>query len=142
LFALRAIRKGTRIIEYKGERISSDEAERRYRRSMQYPYTYLFEVDEHTIIDATDKGNSARYINHACQPNCESVREEGRIYIEAIKDISRGDELTYDYRLQVEGRPTATLRAEFGCNCGSRRCRGTMLDLSGQSRRSARKRGA
>jgi hypothetical protein len=128
-FALRRIPKGTRIDEYRGERISDEEATRRYEATMDYPFTYLFEVENGTVIDALAGGNSARFINHSCSPNCESVEDEGRIFIEAIRDIAPGEELTYDYRLETEERKTRRLQQLFACNCGSPRCRGTMLNV-------------
>lgn len=97
---------------------------------MKYPFTYLFEVDEETIIDGQVGGNTARYINHSCSPNCESVNSGGRIYIEAIRDIRPGDELTYDYRLETEEPMTRRLQKMFACNCGTRRCRGTLLNIT------------
>jgi SET domain-containing protein len=125
---LRPIAKGTRVIEYRGERISQEEATRRYDESMWGPFTRLFDVDESTVIDAGVRGNTARYINHSCSPNCESVNEDGRIFIEARRDIEPGEELTYDYRLETEGRITRRMQKLFACNCGSRRCRGTLLN--------------
>src|SRR6476620_1702007 len=80
-FATRPIKRGTRIIEYTGERISPEEADRRYD-------------------DAAMDGNDARFINHSCAPNCEAVDERKRIYIEAIRDIVPGEELTYDYQYE------------------------------------------
>jgi len=129
VFALRRIPKGTRVIEYRGERISNEEADRRHEEANQGPFTLLFEVDESTIIDAGVGGNSARYINHSCSPNCEAVNDDGRIFIEALRDIRPGEELSYDYRLETEGPITPRLQAVFLCNCGARRCRGTMLKI-------------
>ncbi|HEY4666521.1 MAG TPA: SET domain-containing protein-lysine N-methyltransferase [Anaerolineales bacterium] len=129
VFAIRRIPKGTRVIEYRGERISQEEATRRYEETMEYPFTYLFEVDEETIIDGQMGGNTARYINHSCSPNCESLNSGGRIFIEAIRDIRPGEELTYDYRLETEEPMTRRLQKMFACNCGTRRCRGTLLNV-------------
>lgn len=129
VFALRRIAKGTRVIEYRGERISQDEATRRYEETMDYPFTYLFEVDEDTIIDGQAGGNTARYINHSCSPNCESFNSGGRIFIEAIRNIQPGEELTYDYLLETEEPMTRRLQKMFACNCGTRRCRGTLLNV-------------
>jgi hypothetical protein len=130
VFALRRIPKGTRVIEYRGERISNEEADRRHEEANQGPFTLLFEIDDSTIIDAGVRGNSARYINHSCSPNCEAVNEDGRIFIEARRDIRPGEELSYDYRLETEEPITPSLKATFGCNCGARRCRGTLLNVS------------
>jgi hypothetical protein len=129
VFALRRIPKGTRVIEYRGERISNEEADRRHEEANQGPFTLLFEVDESTIIDAGVGGNSAHYINHSCAPNCEAVNEDGRIFIEARRDIRPGEELSYDYRLETEEPMSPRLQALFGCNCGARRCRGTLLNV-------------
>src|SRR5687768_10679939 len=72
-FAIRPVRKGTRIIEYTGERISHDEADRRYDDAgMGRHHTFLFSVDRKTVIDAAVGGNDARFINHSCAPNCEA----------------------------------------------------------------------
>src|SRR5689334_5600546 len=91
VFAARRISQGTRIIEYIGERISDEEAGRRYDDdAMEQHHTFLFSVDDDTVIDGGVNGNEARYINHACAPNCEAVNEEGRIYIEALADIDPG----------------------------------------------------
>lgn len=129
VFALRRIPKDKRVIEYRGERISPEEANRRFDESMDYPFTYLFEVDESTIIDAEVRGNSARYINHSCSPNCESLNDGGRIFIETLRPILPGEELTYDYQLETEEAITPRLKAVYGCNCGTRRCRGTLLNV-------------
>jgi hypothetical protein len=126
VFALRKIGKGERIIEYTGERLSHDEADRRYPVD-DSNHTMLFIVDDTTVIDATRKGSSARWINHSCRPNCESVDEEGRIYIEATRAIRPGEELTYDYNLVLEERHTPAAKRENPCFCGEKRCRGTLL---------------
>ncbi len=127
VFALRPIATGDVILEYRGERITSDEAATRYENSRGYPFTFLFEVDDDTVIDAEVGGNSARFINHACSPNCEAVDDDGRIFIQARRQIAPGQELTYDYRLEVDEPVTPRLRSLFACNCGGPRCRGTLL---------------
>ena len=128
VFALKRIPKGTRIIEYKGMLITDKEADRRYSRIQAHsPHTMLFSVDDGLVIDATRKGNSARWINHSCAPNCEIEEERHRIFIESRRDISAGEELTYDYNLQIGEKHTKTAKREHACFCGSRRCRGTML---------------
>jgi SET domain-containing protein len=129
VFALQSIRKGARVIEYAGERISHREADRRYPPSGRWwsPHTMLFTVDRKTVIDATLRGNSARWINHSCSPNCEAVDDEGRIYIEAIRDIRTGEELTYDYNLYLDEPHTPAAKREYPCHCGEQRCRGTLL---------------
>jgi len=127
-YATRRIRKGQRIIEYIGQRISHAEAESRYDEdAMEHPTTYLFTVDENVVIDSTRWGNRAKYINHSCEPNCESVNEDGRIYVEALRNIEPGVELTYDYHLECDGSYGAEWRTRYACRCGSRICRGTLL---------------
>lgn len=126
VFALREIVRGERIIEYTGERISHDEADRRYPED-ESSHTMLFIVDDEIVIDATQKGSPARWINHSCRPNCESVDDEGRIYIEAICDIQAGEELTYDYNLVLDEPHTPAAKRDNPCFCGEKRCRGTLL---------------
>ena len=126
VFALTKIRKGERVIEYTGERVSHDEADRRYPAD-DSTHTMLFIVDDNIVIDATRIGSSARWINHSCRPNCESVDDEGRIYIEAVRDIPPGEELTYDYNLILDEPHTPAAKRENPCYCGEKRCRGTLL---------------
>jgi SET domain-containing protein len=128
VFALTHIPKHTRIIEYKGERISQQEADERYSEEhSNSPHTMLFEVNDKIVIDATRRGNSARWINHSCAPNCEVADENERIFIESCHDIRPGEELTYDYNLQLGEPHTAKAKRAHACFCGSRRCRGTMV---------------
>lgn len=128
VFALTAIPKGTRLMEYLGERISHDEADRRYAEEHEHsPHTMLFAVNDKVVIDATKWGSSARFINHSCSPNCEAIEEEGRIFIETIRNVQLGQELTYDYNLVLEERHTPAVKRAHACFCGSRRCRGTLL---------------
>ena len=128
VFALQSLRKGARVVEYTGERISHREADRRHASTRGWsPHTMLFIADKKTVIDATREGNSARWINHSCSPNCEAVDDEGRIYIEAIRDIRSGEELTYDYNLLLEEPHTPAAKREYSCRCGERCCRGTLL---------------
>ncbi len=139
VFAWRLISRGTRIIEYVGERISHAEADERYDEdAMAYPKTFLFTLDRQTVIDATVQGNESRFINHSCAPNCQAIIENGRIFIEALTDIPAGTELTFDYHLEYSGRYRAEWRERYACRCGSRSCRGTML--LPKKRRSRRRR--
>jgi len=128
VFAARRIRKGTRIIEYVGERVSHAEADRRYEdRPADDNHTFLFIVDARTVIDAGVDGNAARYINHSCDPNCETVTENRRIFIEAIGTIQPGEELSYDYQIAREPGDGPDIDEIFACRCGAVNCRGTML---------------
>ena len=128
VFAAQRIRRGTRIIEYLGERVSHAEADRRYEhKDAEDAHTFLFIVDARTVIDAGIGGNAARFVNHACEPNCESVIEARRVFIEAVRSIEPGEELTYDYQIQREVDDPPDVDAIFACRCGSARCRGSML---------------
>ena len=127
-FALRRIRKGTRIIEYLGERVSHAEADRRYEgKDANDAHTFLFIVDSRTVIDAGVGGNDARFLNHSCNPNCESVIESRRVFIEATRTIEPGEEMTYDYQIQREDDDPPGIDEVFACRCGFAQCRGTML---------------
>ena len=129
VFASRTIRKGADIVEYRGQRITMKEADRRPDSDPDNPYhTFLFELDDGRVIDAAVRGNAARWINHSCEPNCEPYEDDdGRVFIAAKRTIRKGEELGYDYRLNVDGRIPQAMRAAYECRCGSRRCRGTML---------------
>ena len=127
-FAKRQIRKGQRLIEYTGDRITPEEGDRRYvEDGMRRHHTFLFTVDAKTCIDGKRGGNESRYINHSCDPNCEAVIEDGRIFLFAKKAMAPGTELTYDY--QYERTPEHTKEDEefYRCLCGSPKCRGTIL---------------
>lgn len=127
---MRLIRKGQRIIEYAGERISSEEADRRYDESrMRRHHTFLFTVDRKTVVDGARDGNEARFINHSCDPNCEAIIEDGRIWIYALRTIRPGEELVYDYQYQRSGDPDEDAEREkfYRCRCGAPTCRGTIL---------------
>jgi len=128
VFALQPIAKGTRVIEYLGERVSHAEADRRYEgKDAADNHTFLFIADDTTVIDAGVDGNEARFVNHGCKPNCESVIEDARVFIEAIRRIAPGEELTYDYQIQREADDPSDIDAVFACRCGHPGCRGTMM---------------
>jgi uncharacterized protein len=128
-FAFRPIAKGTRIVEYVGERIAPEEADERYDDdAVERPHTFLFTVDKKTVIDAARQGNEARFINHSCEPNCQAVVEAGRVFIESLRDIPSGAELTYDYHLERPGRYRAEWKQRYACHCGAPSCRGILLE--------------
>ena len=128
VFAVAPLAKGDTIIEYVGEVISWKEALRRHPHDPSDPdHTFYFHVDDKHVIDANVGGNSARWINHACQPNCEADEDDGRVFIKALRDIAPGEELFYDYGLVIDERYTPKLKKQFECRCGSARCRRTML---------------
>jgi len=132
VFARRHIPAGTRIIEYTGEKISGEEADRRHPTNPDDPFhTFFFMLSNGKVIDGDVNGNDARWINHACDPNCESEEGRGgkRVYVKAKRDIRRGEELNYDYGLVMDGKITKQNKLEYACRCGSEKCRGTMLAL-------------
>jgi SET domain-containing protein len=127
-FATRRISRGTTIIEYAGQRLTPAESEARYPDDAgERHHTFLFMIDDDVVIDASVDGNEARYINHSCDPNCDAVIEEERIWIEALRDIEPGEELAYDYAYELKERHTPARKALYPCNCGARNCRGTLL---------------
>ncbi|MBR9990431.1 MAG: SET domain-containing protein [Gemmatimonadetes bacterium] len=128
VFATRKIEEGTRLIEYRGELVDDDEADRRYPfYDDERHHTFLFRLESGDAIDAGPSRSIAKYINHSCDPNCEAVEEDGHIYIDAIRDIARGEELAYDYNYVLDERHTAANKRLYPCNCGVRKCRGTIL---------------
>jgi len=128
VFALQPIRAGDTVIEYVGEVITWKEALRRHPHDPEQPnHTFYFHIDEKHVIDANVGGNAARWINHACDTNCEADEDDGRVFIKATRDIVPGEELFYDYGLVIDERLTQKLKKEYPCHCGSERCRGTLL---------------
>lgn len=127
VFALTRIPAHTRLIEYTGERLTEKQVDKRYAKD-DSPHTFLFALDDGMVIDATTGGNSARWINHSCAPNCEAVDDEDRIYIETLRAIRPGEELSYNYRIELEERHTPELKRLYQCRCGARRCKGTILN--------------
>lgn len=128
VFATRDIEPCTKLLEYKGELISWDEAQDRHPHDPKQPnHTFFFQRDDGMVIDGGVKGNAARWINHSCEPNCETQEEDGRIFVYTLRAIAQGEELNYDYGLILDGRHTKKIKAEYACGCGSAKCRGTML---------------
>jgi len=121
-----AIRKGRRVAEYTGPRLSKDDADARYGDS---PVTYLFGLGRGEMV--IDGHSMAMFINHSCDPNCETEEVKGRVWITALRNIAAGEEITYDYRLYDGGED------ECLCNCGSSHCRGTMYSPQEVRRRKA-----
>jgi SET domain-containing protein len=129
VFARRRIRKGTTVLEYLGDRLTHQQADARYaEKDPRDSHTFLFTVDAKTVIDAGVGGNEARYVNHGCDPNCQSVSLNKRIFIEAIRTIQPGEELAYDYQIQRDDDDPLDVEAIFACRCGAQECRGSMLE--------------
>lgn len=128
-FALLPIRTGKKIDEYWGQPITHEEADRRYDDSKGRHHTFLFVLDDETVLDARYGGNDARFINHSCDPNCETVIEKGHIWIKAIKPISPETELVYDYRFEWQDEYEPEDVRYYACRCGTAKCRGTILRI-------------
>src|SRR5260370_12828223 len=132
VFALRRIRKGTDIIEYLGERVSHEVANARYEhKDPKDGHTFLFTVDAKTVIDAGINGNEARFVNHGCDPNCQTVDIGKRIFIEATRTIQPGEELAYDYRIRRDDDDPSDVDAIFACPCAPKYGRVCLLDALG-----------
>ena len=128
VFALADLAEGETIIEYVGEVISWKEALRRHPHDPSNPnHTFYFHIDDKHVIDGKAGGNSSRWINHACKPNCEADEDSGRVFIKALRNIKAGEELFYDYGLIIDAKYTKKLLAEYPCWCGAKKCRGTLL---------------
>jgi SET domain-containing protein len=141
-FALKSIRKGTRLVEYVGEHISPAESDRRYDDTkVKNHHTFLFSVDNRKVIDATFGGNESRFINHSCDPNCDAIIEKRRVYIEANRTIRPGEELAYDYNYERTPKTTKADEKLYKCLCGSPECRGTILSakLTVRKKKTAKK---
>jgi len=126
VYARQSIPKSTRIIEYTGQRVSWEGAP----NDENDPHTFNFGLDNGEVINPEIGGNDARWINHSCDPNCEAIEEDDRIFIDALRDIQAGEELFYDYALEIDEPITEESKKKFACHCHSPNCRGTMLDIS------------
>lgn len=134
MFAVEALAKGERLIEYKGTRRTHEEVDAGDSGDVDSGHTFLFTLNEVWVIDANVKGNDARWINHSCEPNCEAILIESeddpelsKVFIDAIRAIKPGEELTYNYGITLAERQTPRLKKIWECRCGSKTCTGTML---------------
>lgn len=130
-FAIQPIRKGTRIIEYRGEPITHKEADRRYDEddAEGRHHTFLFILSDDIVLDARKTECDAKYLNHSCDPNCESVIEDGHIWIDAIKPIKPEQELVYDYQFEFDDDYEPEDIRYYACRCGTAKCRGTIIKV-------------
>ena len=135
VFAVEPIKKGTRLIQYKGLHRTHTEVDRVYADDVDTGHTFLFTLNDTYVIDANVDGNDARWINHSCNPNCEAVVEDDenddpmkdKVFIEARRAIKPGEELTYNYGIVLAEAHTARLKKLWACRCGAKNCTGTML---------------
>ncbi|MEX3921775.1 SET domain-containing protein [Paraburkholderia sp. BR10872] len=127
VYALRPLRAGERIFEYKGKIMSWRSAARRYRLREDGAHTFLFGLSDGRVIDGGQGGNWARWLNHACQANCETIEINGHVFIDACRDILPGEELFIDYALELPDDACEDNVREYTCRCGAPVCRGTML---------------
>ncbi len=127
LFAKCSIDEGSPVIQYTGEKISKEESSRRAleweedARKLGQGLVYIFEIDEDWDLDGQIGENPAKYINHSCEGNCEAINKDGEIWIYSIKNISKGDELSYDYGYDMEHF------LDHPCHCGSENCIGYIV---------------
>lgn len=120
VFAKEDIPKGTKIIEYKGEKITKEEAEKR-----MYENEYIMEFDNEYDIDGDIEENDAKYVNHSCDPNCECKTKGGKVWFISLRDIKKGEEITFDYDYACEDDFSEI--EDFKCRCGSPNCIGYMV---------------
>ncbi len=125
VYAAQFIPEGTRIIEYTGQRVSWEAAP----DDENDPHTFNFGLENGEVINPENGGNDARWINHCCDPNCEAIEEGNRIFIYAMRDIEAGEELFYDYAMEIDEPITEESKRKFACHCGASNCRGTMVGL-------------
>jgi uncharacterized protein len=135
VFATSIIPAQTELIEYRGRLLTHAQADRLYDGTSDSGHTFLFTLNDRYVIDANVEGNTARWINHSCAPNCRAVveenqdgkRREDRVLIESLREIRPGEELTYDYGISLGERLTPRLKRIWACHCGDSSCIGTML---------------
>ncbi len=130
VYATAPIRRHALVIEYAGEVITHDDAERRYPTTgaTALPeHTYVLQLDDERVVDANVGGNDARFINHACDPNLEPITIGDHVWLVALRNIAAGEELGYDYAIELDERHTPAAKRRFPCRCGGATCRGTLL---------------
>lgn len=135
VFAARDLPKGVRVIQYRGTLRPHAEIDQCYGGDAESGHTFLFTLNEDWVIDGNVGGNTARWINHSCDPNCEAVlyehsggdRSKDRVIVESRRKIKAGEELTYDYGIVLDEAHTPRMKKIWACRCGSKDCTGTML---------------
>lgn len=150
VFARQDMKRGERIIEYKGQRRSHEDVDADDAGDAESGHTFLFTLNDEWVIDGTRNGNVAKWINFSCSPNAEAVLEESdskdrrrdKVFIEAKRTIKAGDELTYDYNITLDIPHTARLKKIWECRCGAKNCKGTMLKSKAPAKKAAAKKAA
>ncbi len=135
VFAATNLGAGQMLMEYRGRRITHTEANRRHGNGAGSGHTYYFTLNDRWVVDGSDGGNSARWINHSCAPNClaqihvniDGDEKRDRVLIETLRPIRSGEELSFDYAIVLDVSLSAQVRRLWACHCGARGCRGTML---------------
>lgn len=131
IFAMRSLAAGECVLEYKGEIATWRNALRRHRREGVAGHTFLFGLSDGRVIDGSRGGNSARWLNHACTPNCETIEDGERIFIHTLRQIDAGEELFIDYLLAVDDPEDADARGQYACACPAPDCRrSTLADVT------------
>ncbi|MGB8417675.1 SET domain-containing protein [Paraburkholderia sp.] len=127
VFALRDMRAGERVLEYKGVVMNWREAVRRHQRDRVDGHTFFFALSGGRVIDGSHGGNSARWLNHSCAPNCEAIEDGDRVFIDTLRPIEADEELFIDYQLVVDRPLDEDVRRQHPCRCAAVRCRRSML---------------
>jgi SET domain-containing protein len=130
VFTTRPIRAHALVVEYAGECIAHADARRRYPPTGDQDapeHTFVLQFDRTRVIDANVDGNLARYINHSCAPNLEPIAIGDAMWLVALRPIAAGEELGYDYAIELDTRHTPSAKRRFPCHCGAATCRGTLL---------------
>jgi SET domain-containing protein len=130
VFALRPLAAGERVLQYKGEILSWRDAVRRHEHEGIEGHTFLFGLSDGTVIDGSRGGNSARWLNHSCAPNCETIEDDGRIFIDTVRAIGPGEELFIDYFLETDAPLDDAVRTQYVCRCVADRCRRSLLAVA------------
>lgn len=135
VFALCALPAAMRLLEYRGRRVPVSEVAERFGTTAASGHTFLFTLNAEYFIDGADGGNLARWLNHSCAPNCEAmvfvningIEARDRVFITTLRPIAAGEELTFDYAIEISGTDDAHTLQAWACRCGADNCRGSML---------------